>query len=256
VVGGLPVPALLRVYGAQVVHRACLADLVADLPVHGQRLPHVVGGLLSVTLARGDDAQVVQRPGLTRNVADLAVQVQHPPQVVSPLKVASLPQFDHGQVVLGLGFGAPVTGPPGSLAGVGVQCNGLGVVATFVQIAEYGRRQAGGVARPVVPGRVRSHADQGGLLAVQPRPRAAGIRHRRQAGHRTARRRPAMTLGREQHVHRGRGRAQVVVEQAGQRRLLLLAAVLIRGQRPGVGSQQVMQAVTARPGVPDQVRPH
>jgi hypothetical protein len=209
---GLPVAALLRVHGGQVVHRTGLARLVAGLPVHGEGLPDVFGGLLAVTQARGDDAQVVQRPGLARRIADLAVQGQHPPQVVSPLNVAALAKVDQGKIMHGLGLGAQVAGPAGGLPGVGVQRDGLGVVATLVQVAEHGRRQARGVPRSAVSRRVPGHADQGRPLAVQPRPRAAGIRHRRQAAHRIACRRPPMTFGREQHVHRGGGRAQVVVE--------------------------------------------
>ena len=209
-----------------------------------------------MTQARGDDAQVVQRPGLARRIAELAVQVQHPAQVVSPPNVAALAKVDQSQVVHRIGLGAQVAGPAGGLPGVGVQGDGLGVVAALIQVAEHGRRQAGGVPGPAIPGRVPGHADQGGALAVQPRPRGAGIGHRRQPGHRTARGRPAMAFGREQQVHRGGGRAQVVIEQPGQRRLMFPAAILIRGQSPGVGPQQVMQAVSARPGAPDQVRPH
>jgi hypothetical protein len=63
-----------------------------------------------------------------------------------------------------------------------------------------------------------------------------------------------MPLGGEQGVHRSGGRVQVVVEQAGQRRPPLLFAVLVGGKLTGVGAQQVMHAVPARPAGLDQVR--
>jgi hypothetical protein len=55
-------------------------------------------------------------------------------------------------------------------------------------------------------------------------------------------------------VHRCRGGVQVVVEQAGERRILFLAAVAGACEFAGVGAQQVVHPVPAWLGRPDQVR--
>jgi hypothetical protein len=64
-----------------------------------------------------------------------------------------------------------------------------------------------------------------------------------------------MVLGGGQNVHRHGGRAQVIVEQAGSRRLQLIRAILGSGELTSVSTQQVMHAIPAWPGRLDQVRP-
>src|SRR6202522_4493616 len=65
---------------------------------------------------------------------------------------------------------------------------------------------------------------------------------------------PSMALSGKDRVHRRSGGVQVVIEQAGLRRPPLLLAVLLGGEAAGVGAQQVMQAVPARPGGLSEMR--
>lgn len=64
-----------------------------------------------------------------------------------------------------------------------------------------------------------------------------------------------MAFGGKQDVHRRRGGVQVVVEEAGQCRALLLASLQAAGELAGVATEQVMHAIPARGGGLDQMRP-
>jgi hypothetical protein len=56
-----------------------------------------------------------------------------------------------------------------------VNCDGLGVMAACVEVAEQDRGQAGSVVRPAVACGVRRDGDQVGSLRVKPCPGRGGI---------------------------------------------------------------------------------
>ena len=108
------------------------------------------------------------------------------------------------------------------------------------------------MAGPAVVGGVRGGGDQTGPLGIQPGARRSGFGDRRAGGGRPGDAGTSVAFGGVQGVHRGGGGVQVVVEQAGQRRLLPVL-VMSSGELAGVGAQQVMNAMPARVGGLDQV---
>ena len=105
------------------------------------------------------------------------------------------------------------------------------------------------MARPVLGGG-RRDGEQVEPLAVQPAPGRVGVGEGPARGQQC---RATIPAEREGHVHGRAGRAAVVVEQAGQRRLPVAVGVVNCRQVAGVATDQVVQLVPAVDRLGDQM---
>ena len=252
--GGLLVAALPQVNGGQGIEQEALADLVAGVAQQVQGLLQVPGGFGVAAELEVEDADVAEGADLAGAVAGLAVQGQSLLHVRGGLRLAALAQAQDTEVDQRLGLGGAVACLACGEAGVAVDSDRLGVVTAVVEVTKQGRCQAGGMAGPAVRSGVHSDRDQGGPFGIQPGQRRRGVGHRRRRAGGRKDAGPPVPLARQQRVHRGGGGAQVIAEQAGQRHLPVVLGVADGGEFAGIGAQQIMHAVPARPGELSQVR--
>ena len=236
--------------------------MIADLAGQRQGSALIVGGLLILSPAPVDNSEVAKRGGLAGLVANPAEQCYGLPQVAGGLLVAPLHEEHVAEVTQRSSLSGAISATPGGPQGVAVNGDRLGGAAGALKIGEDRGGQAGGLAGPAACGHSRGGSHQVVQFGVQPgrrRHRAAYVRRDACLGGM----RPLVTAGGEQRVHSGDGGLQVVIEQTGQRRspalIMVCRAVTVlpvaSGVLPGIGAEQIMHAVPARPGGLYEVSP-
>ena len=110
----------------------------------------MAGSLLVTASLEIQDTEVEKHTGLTSPVAVLAEKRQGLPEDVGGLPVAPLPYLGKAKACQRGGFCGTVADGAGGAAGMGMNGDSLGVVATRVKVAEKDGRQADGMAGPSV----------------------------------------------------------------------------------------------------------
>src|SRR6266511_3615584 len=238
VVKSLFVPALPLKDAAEVVQGAGFEGVVADLPADSERLLKESDGIFGHTALPMDKADVVQRPRLPGPVAAFTGDGQRLLELVGRLLIATPRLVDAAEVGQRGDLAGAVAGLTRCFEGVDLDGVGVGQVATGVEVAPKDGGELGSVPGPAAK---RSDSEEIWPFAVQPGLRADRVGD---GGSRGARRRRVWRAagGGVEHFGGASGGGQVVVQEAVDRRVAVLVAV-VADEMCGVDACQVVHLV-------------